>query len=114
MSDYTGPTTTLKPLTASDIKAMMALMDDCERRWPKSERCVRLCLSPRMHVYMDMTIPTVKVAPTPFASLYGLPCSVEYGLPDGSMREYMADGSSVLTYNGGRRVRCLPNQRGET
>lgn len=92
------------PVTVESIRQLMA---DFERQWPKQNLCQRIGVDPLMMSALSRCKDPLD-APAFGRGLYGVPVDVRMDIPWRSWIEEMADGSSVLHYEGGAMVRCLP------
>lgn len=105
---------TMTTLRMPTIEGMKQLMDEFEKKWPRSERAVAVELPPStedllLHACGQM-FPVKHDAATPrvFQSLLGLPLENNMSVPYQGYAIRMADGSKVMHYADGRSVRCLP------
>lgn len=105
----TNSNTTAKMPTLEGIKK---IMDDFERRWPKSERAVAIELPPSTEDALlhacGQVFPVKSDSTNPFTDLYGLRLERNMEVPYLGHAIRMADGSKVMHYGSGRRMLCLP------
>ena len=101
-----GSMTTAKMPTLEELKR---IMDDFERRWPKSERAVAVELPPSTEDALLRACGQMFPKPTGApANLYGLQLETNMEVPYKSYAIRMADGSKVMHYQSGLKVRCAP------
>lgn len=100
---------TSEPFTAASIQK---IMDDVDRKWPKSERGVAIELPPstedELLARCERSIPD-RPDGLNIQSLAGMPLERNFAIPPMAFVIRMADGSRVIHYPSGLAVRCVPD-----
>lgn len=101
--------TTCKPLDFDQLKQVLA---DFDAKYPKSERCKAIEVDlDSLYALKAECPPAAK--PVNIDRLYGLPVIPRFDVPAAAWIAQMADGSRVIHYPSGFKVRCLPDKEPE-